>query len=101
VLELTKVSIYVNDSVWIKFKEKVFQKHGNLRKLSSEVEKLLQDAVVETAVISEFEKLGVKVKGTISSQDIKAKRPALRGLPSVDVLKEMRRKRVAQALPRQ
>jgi hypothetical protein len=98
---LTKVSVYVDDSVWINFKEKVFQKHGNLRRLSSEVEKLLRDSAVETQVVSEFERLGVKVKGTVSSQEIKAKRPPSRGPPSEEVLAEMRRKRVAEAVPRQ
>jgi len=56
---------------------------------------------VETQVVSEFEKLGVKVKGTVSSREIKAKRPPSRGLPSEEVLAEMRRKRVAEAIPRQ
>ncbi len=98
---MTKVSVYVDDSVWINFREQVFQKHGNLRKLSSEVEKLLRDAVVEDAVISEFGKIGIKAKGTISSQEIKATRPLLRGPPSEKILQEMRRKRVAEALPRQ
>jgi hypothetical protein len=97
---LTKVSVYIDDSVWINFKKQVFQKYGNLRKLSSEVEKLLRGAVVETAVISEFGKIGIKTKGTISSQEIKTARPELRGLPSEDILEEMRRKRVAEALPR-
>lgn len=98
---MTKVSVYVDDSVWASFKEQVFQKHGNLRKLSNEVEKLLRAAITEAAVISTFEKLGVKAKGTTFSQEIKATRPQLRGLPSEKILKEMRRKRVAEALPRQ
>jgi hypothetical protein len=98
---LTKVSVYIDDSVWINFKKQVFQKHGNLRKLSSEVEKLLQAAIVEDAVISAFGKIGIKAKGTTSSQDIKASRPPLKGPPSEQILKEMRRKRVAYTLPRQ
>lgn len=98
---MTKVSIYVDDSVWLSFREQVFQKHGNLRKLSSEIEKLLRDAIVEDAVISEFEKIGIKAKGTISSQEIKATRPLLKGPASEKILQEMRRKRVAEALPRQ
>lgn len=98
---MTKVSVYVDDSIWINFKKQVFQKYGNLRKLSSEVEKLLRGAVVEGAVTSEFEKIGIEAKGTISSQQIKATRPLLRGPPSEEILKEMRRKRVAESLPRQ
>jgi hypothetical protein len=98
---LTKVSLYVDDSVWVNFKKQVFQKHGNLRKLSSEVEMLIRAAIVEDAVISAFGKIGITAKGTTSSQEIKATRPPLRGPSSEEILKEMRRKRVAEALPRQ
>jgi len=96
---LTKVSLYVGNSVWGSFKKQVFQKHGNLRKLNSEVEKLLRAAIVEDAVISAFEKVGVKTKGSPSSHEIKVSRPPLRGSPSEQILKEMRRKRVAETLP--
>jgi hypothetical protein len=84
----------VDDAVWLNFKKQVFQKHGNLRKLSSEVEKLLRAEIVEDQVISGFEKIGITAKGILSSQEIKAARPKLRGLPSEEVLKEMRRKRL-------
>ena len=97
-MKLAKVSIYVDDAVWNSFKTQVFQKHGNLRKLSAEVENLLRVAIVEDQVISAFEKIGVKAKGAISSQEIKAARPKLRGPPSEKILKEMRQKRVAQAI---
>lgn len=95
---MAKVSIYVDDAVWDNFKAQVFQKHGNLRKLSSEVEKLLRAAIVEDQVASAFEKIGVTAKGTASSQEIKAIRPKLRGPPSEEILREMRHKRVAQTL---
>lgn len=98
---MTKVSVYIDDSVWAKFKEQVFQKHGNLRKISSEVELLLRDAIVEDTLTSTLENLGIKAKGTISSQQVKAARPQLRGPPSEEILAQMRRKRVAEALPRQ
>jgi len=91
---LTKVSVYVDDSVWLSFKKQVFQKHGNLRNLSSEVENLLRSEAVEEQVTSGFGKIGVTVKGTISSQEIKALRPKLRGPSSEEILKEMRRKRL-------
>jgi len=97
---LTKVSVYINDEVWTEFKKQVFQKHGSLRKISSEVELLLKGAMVEDAIASTFQKMGVKTKGTVSSSDIKAKRPMLRGPPSEEIVREMRRKRVAETLPR-
>ncbi|MCW4018920.1 MAG: hypothetical protein NWF00_09635 [Candidatus Bathyarchaeota archaeon] len=95
---MTKVSVYVDDTVWASFKQKVFQKHGNLRKLSFEVEKQLQESIVDNSISSGLEKLGLKAKGTISSQEIKATRPPLRGLPSGEVLKQMRQNRVVEAL---
>jgi hypothetical protein len=91
---LTKVSVYLDDSTWLSFKKQVFQKHGNLRNLSSEVENLLRAEIVEHQVTSGFEKIGVNVRGTISSQEIKSVRPKLRGPSSEEVLKEMRRKRL-------
>jgi hypothetical protein len=95
---LAKVSIYVDDEVWDSFKAQVFQKHGNLRKLSTEVEMLLRAAIVKDQVISAFEKIGVTAKGTASSQEIKAIRPKLRGPSSEEILRQMRNKRIAQTL---
>jgi hypothetical protein len=97
---MTKVSLYVDDAIWASFREQVFKKYGNLRKLSSEVEKLLQDAAVEDTVISEFKKIGLEAKGAISSKEIKATRPSLKGPPAEEMLQEMRQKRLAQPLPR-
>ncbi len=97
---MTKASVYIDDAVWARFKQQVFQKHGNLRKLSSEVEQQLRESVIDDSLISGFAKLGVKAKGIISSQEIKASRPTLRGLPSGELLKQMRQKRVVEALSR-
>jgi len=95
---LAKVSIYVDDAVWASFKEQVFRKHGNMRKLSSEVETLLKASILQNQMISAFEKMGVIAKGTSSSQEIKALRPKLRGPASEEIVKEMRRRRIAQTV---
>jgi hypothetical protein len=97
---LTKVSIYINDKVWSDFKKEVFQKYGSLRKISREVETLLRSVIVEDAVASGFKRIGIEAKGTMSSSEVKAKRPILRGPPSEEIIKEMRRKRIAETLPR-
>ena len=97
---MTKVSIYVNDKVWSDFKKEVFQKYGSLRKISSEVEMLLRSLIVQDAVVLGFRRIGVKVDGVISSSEIKAGRPILRGPSSEEIIREMRRKRVAETLPR-
>ena len=97
---MTKVSVYVDDSVWLKFKTQVFQKHGNLRKISSEVEELLRATIMEDEILSAFKKTGIAVKGTTSSQEIKQTRTTLKGPPAEEIVKEMRRRRVAETLPR-
>lgn len=95
---MTKVTLYINDKVWDSYKSQVFLKYGNLRKLSCDVESLLREAVVERQAVSAFETLGIKVKGTVSSQEIKALRPKLKGSSSQEIVREMRGKRVAQTL---
>jgi hypothetical protein len=92
-IELTKVSIYVNDNVWSDFKKEVFQKYGSLRKISSEVEMLLRSLIVQDAVVLGFKRIGVKADGVISSSEIKAGRPILRGPSSEEIIREMRRKK--------
>jgi hypothetical protein len=92
-IELTKVSIYVNDKVWSDFKKEVFQKYGSLRKISSEVEMLLRSLIVQDAVVLGFRRIGVKADGVISSSEIKAGRPILRGPYSEEIIREMRRKK--------
>jgi hypothetical protein len=89
--------VYVDDAVWLSFKKQVVQRQGNLRKLSSEVESLLRSEIVDANVILGFNKIGVDAKGTVSSQEIKAVRPKLRGPPTEEILKEMRRKRLCLA----
>lgn len=88
---MTKVSLYINEKVWVKFREKVFRKYGSLTKLSSEVEALLRFTLVEDKTTSEFEKLGFKTGGTTSSREMEKKRPILRDPPSEKIVKEMRR----------
>jgi hypothetical protein len=98
---LKKVSLYVDEEVWMKFREEVFKRYGSLRKLSSEVEALLRSSLIEDALASTFNSLGVSVSGTISSENVKQGRPLLRGPPSEEIIREMRGKRAAKALPRQ
>jgi len=98
---LTKISLYIDEDVWAKFRENVFRKHGSLRNLSSEVEALLRSTLVEDSMVSELQKMGITSEGTISSKEVKETRPVLKGPPSEEILGNMRRRRVAQALPRQ
>lgn len=57
---MTKVSIFVDDAVWESFKAQVFQNHGNMCKISSEVEGILRSEIVQNQIVSEFKKMEVK-----------------------------------------
>ena len=46
-LALTKVSLYIDEDAWRRFREQVFAKHGTLRRLSGEVEKLISSEDVQ------------------------------------------------------
>jgi len=96
---VAKVSVYIDDRVWARFREAVFRKHGSLRQLSSETEALMEDFAVEDAMLAAFRRMNVTVDGTTSSRDVKEGRPSLKGPPSEDIIRDMRRKRIAQALP--
>ncbi|HEY9753907.1 MAG TPA: hypothetical protein V6C97_01970, partial [Oculatellaceae cyanobacterium] len=54
---MAKITVYVDDHVWSNFKTQVFQKHGTLRSLSKEVEKLLESAIVENQVTLSFKNI--------------------------------------------
>lgn len=97
---MKKISLYVDEEVWMKFREEVFKRHGSLRSLSSEVEGLLRSSLIDDALKSTFGALGFDVRGTISSEDVKRGRPLLRGPPSEDMIREMRGRRAVKALPR-
>lgn len=95
-----KVSLYLDKELWTRFKEAVLRKHGTLRKLSDEVENLLRFSLVGEEIELAFEKLDVKTRA-VSIDRIKRERPRLRGLPSEIIIREMRGRRIAEALPGQ
>jgi len=84
---LAKVTVYVDDEVWSKFRASVFQKHGSLKALSREVEGSLRSTLVDEDVLSFLEKLaaGLDVKSRV--------RPKLRGSVAEAQVREMRRRR--------
>jgi hypothetical protein len=99
VVYLKKVSLYVDEELWIKFKEAVLRKHGTLRKLSSEVESLLRTSLVDEDIGQVFEKMGISVRVLISPEKVKQDRPKLRGPPSETLIREIRGRRVAESIP--
>ncbi len=89
--------MYLDEELWAKFKEAVLRKYGTLRKLSDEVENLLRFSLVGEEVELAFERLDIETKA-VSIDVIKRERPKLRGLPSELIIREMRGRRIAEAL---
>ena len=97
---LKRVSIYIDEKLWTKFKEVVLRKHGTLRKLSSEVESLLRAFLIDEEVEEVFKKMSIDVRILRSPEEIKKSRPKLR-VPSSEVLiREMRGRYVAEVASR-
>ena len=97
---MKKVSLYVDEKLWARFKEAVLRKHGTLRKLSSEVESLLRTSLIDEEIGRAFEKIGIDIRALIFPEEIKRSRPKLRGPPSEDLIREMRGKRVVKDISR-
>jgi len=98
VVYLKKVSLYIDEKLWARFKEVVLRKHGTLRKLSSEVESLLRVSLIGEEIGQVFEKMGIDVRVPASPEEIKQSRPELRGPPSEDLIQEMRGERIVKGI---
>ncbi len=84
---MAKVTVYVDDEVWSKFRASVFEKHGSLKVLSKEVERSLREALQEREVLAFLARLR-RTAGRKTRP-----RPRLRGSPAEVDVREMRRRR--------
>jgi hypothetical protein len=84
---MAKVTVYLDDDVWSKFRASVFEKHGSLKVLSKQVELSLKQALQEDEVLTYLARL--RGKGRLKKHD----RPHLKGPPAEVDVREMRRKR--------
>jgi hypothetical protein len=84
---MAKVTVYLDDDVWSKFRASVFQKHGSLKVLSKEVELSLKQALQEGDVLAYLAQLK-RIGGSKNRV-----RPRLKGPPAEVDVREMRRKR--------
>jgi len=98
VVYLKKVSLYIDEELWNKFKEVVLRKHGTLRKLSSEVESLLRASLIDEEIGHVFKRMGLDVRIPRSSEEIKKNRPKLRGPSSEILIRELRGRRVVEGI---
>ena len=94
-----KVSVYVGDEVWDKFRRAVVRRSGDPRTLSSEVQNLIQDSLVEDSVVAGFEKMKIASK-PLSSMQIVVVKPSV-ATSAETTLGEMRGKRHGEAVSRQ
>ncbi|MBS7612255.1 hypothetical protein KEJ27_08680 [Candidatus Bathyarchaeota archaeon] len=96
---MKKVSLYLDDKLWIKFKEVVLRRHGTLRKLSNEVENVLRASLVEENIEEAFKAMDLDVKVVSSPEDVKRSRPKLQGPSSELLIRKMRGMRIDEGLP--
>lgn len=89
-----KVSLYIDDELWKKFKRNVLRKTGDLRTFSSEVQALIRDTSDEDSLRNGFEKMGVSTRPITYSQ-VAMIRPSVR-TSSASMLRKMRKHRFAK-----
>jgi hypothetical protein len=84
-----KVSVYVEDEVWKKFKRNVLRKTGELRSLSSEVQELIRDNSGEDSLRKGFEKIMKTDLKPISSSQVNPVEASVR-TSSATAIRKMR-----------
>ncbi len=98
---MAKVSLYIDDGAWKRFREQVFARHGTLRRLSDEVEGLICSEDIERIVAVGAKKVGISIERGLTPSAIKKARPKLRGAVAESIVRQMRDQRHAGRLPRQ
>ncbi len=84
---MAKVTVYLDDDVWSKFRTSVFKRHGTLKVLSREVEGSLRTTMDEETVSDYLTKLASQLKPRTSE------RPILKGPSAGVMVRKMRRGR--------
>jgi len=89
---LGKVSVYIDEELWKKFKKMIVQRTGDTRSLSREVQTLIEETIVEKALLDAFKRLGLNLEKLPSFGDIKLVVPT-EPTSSGRIVREMRGKR--------
>lgn len=87
---MAKISVYINDEAWKRFREQVFSRYGTLRRLSGELEQLVASEDMERMVLLGARRIGVSIEQDVSPLKIKKGRPKLKGPAAETILREMR-----------
>ncbi len=94
-----KVSLYVGDEVWNKFRRAVVLRTGDPRTLSSEVQSLIEDSLLEDNLVAGFGKMNMTPK-PLSSMQIELVKPSV-ATSAQSTLREMRGRRHGKTISRQ
>ena len=85
-----KVSLYLEDELWKRFKKRLLQRAGDARVLSKEVQALLRESIVEDELKAGFELMKIETK-LITPDQVEAVTPSV-PTSSARTLKDMRRR---------
>lgn len=96
---MAKVSLYLDDAAWRRFRGHVFAKYGTLRKLSEEVEALICSEDMQESMVKGAKKLGLSLDRSLAPDQIRRTRPRLRGMPAESIVRQMRDRRSGGRLP--
>ncbi|MDG6910096.1 MAG: hypothetical protein JRN08_06975 [Nitrososphaerota archaeon] len=93
-----KVSLYLDDELWSRFKRSVLRQTGDPRSLSAKVQGLIQNSMTEESLARGFQKMNIAPTPLDSGQVVPVR-------PSVDTsagreVRQMRESRHAERLPR-
>ena len=84
-----KVSIYIDEELWQKFKKMIVQRTGDTRSLSKEVQSLIEERIVEKTLLDAFKRLDLNLEKLPSFGDIKLVVPT-EPISSGKMVREMR-----------
>ena len=97
---MAKVSLYIDDATWKRFREQVFAKHGTLRRLSDEVESLICSEDIAKSLAVSAKELGISIDRVLTAAELKRIRPKLRGAVAETLVRQLRDQRYGGRLPR-
>ena len=89
-----KISLYLKDETWSKFKRNVLRRTGDLRSLSAEVQSLIEDNTIEDSLRKGFEQMGIDIK-PMSFSEIVPVKPSV-PTSSASMIRKMRDGRLGQ-----
>jgi hypothetical protein len=82
------MGVYVDEETWAEIKKLTFRKHGTLRELSKEVNRVLKENLVSVALKEEVKLIGVELT-KVSENQIVRERPTMQR-SSLEIIREMR-----------